>query len=89
MQPYLQWKSSKYYTYSENVFLAVDIQHAMHMHRIVICGLSASTNFFHISEMAQFIKKKKLLNMNCVFEPASKTAQDAQGTVLTTWYSAC
>jgi len=23
------------------------------------------------------------------FEPASKTAQDAQGTVLTTWYYAC
>jgi hypothetical protein len=31
-----------------SVFLALGIQHAMHMRRIVICGLPGSTVFFHI-----------------------------------------
>jgi hypothetical protein len=35
-------------TYSECVFVALIIQHAMRMRRIVICGLSSSTLFFHI-----------------------------------------
>ena len=35
-------------TYSENVFVALVIQHAMRMHRIVICGLSGSTIFSYI-----------------------------------------
>ena len=30
------------------VFVALGIQHAMYMHRVVICGLSGSTMFFHI-----------------------------------------
>jgi len=30
------------------VFVALDIQHAMHMRYIVICGLPRSTIFFHI-----------------------------------------
>jgi len=34
--------------YSECVFVAVDIQHAMRMLQIVIYGLSGSTIFFHI-----------------------------------------
>jgi len=34
--------------YSECVFVAVDIQHAMCMRHIVIYGLSGSTVFFHI-----------------------------------------
>ena len=35
-------------TYSECVFAALGIQHAMRMHRIVICGLSGSTVFFRV-----------------------------------------
>ena len=35
-------------TYSECVFVALGIQHAMRMLHIVICGLSGSTVFFHI-----------------------------------------
>jgi hypothetical protein len=35
-------------TYSECVFVALVIQHAMRMRLIIICGLSGSTIFFHI-----------------------------------------
>jgi hypothetical protein len=35
-------------TYSECVFVALGIQHAMRVRYIVICGLSGSTVFFHI-----------------------------------------
>jgi hypothetical protein len=35
-------------TYSECVFVALGIQHAMRIRYIVMCGLPGSTNFFHI-----------------------------------------
>jgi hypothetical protein len=35
-------------TYSECLFVALGLQHAMHMCHIVICGLSGSTIFFQI-----------------------------------------
>jgi hypothetical protein len=35
-------------TYSEYVFIASGVQHAMRMRHIVIYGLSGSTIFFHI-----------------------------------------
>ena len=34
-------------TYSEYVFVALDVQHAMRMRHIFICGLPRSTIFFH------------------------------------------
>ena len=36
-------------TYSERVFVALGIQHAMRMHHNVVCCLSGSPVFFHIS----------------------------------------
>ena len=37
-----------YSDYSECVFVALVIQHALHMRLIFICGLSNSIGFFHI-----------------------------------------
>jgi hypothetical protein len=45
----LPWKINNVLgTYCEFVFVALDIQHAVRMRRIVICGLSDSTILFHI-----------------------------------------
>jgi len=35
--------------YSQCVFVALGIQHAMHMRHVAIGGLSGSTVFFHIT----------------------------------------
>jgi len=43
----LYWKGNSI-TYSGCVFVALGIQHAMHVRHIVICGLLGSTIFFHL-----------------------------------------
>jgi BarA-like signal transduction histidine kinase len=43
---YNNWKA-KTITYSENVFVALSIQHAMRMSHIVICGLPTTAEIFH------------------------------------------
>jgi hypothetical protein len=48
-------------TYCWNVFVALGIQHAMHMHGIVICGLPGSTLFFHINFITGMIFEKKVI----------------------------
>jgi len=56
------------FTYCEWVFVALVIQHAMRMRRIVICVLSRSKIFFRlVLPTARFSKKKKFLNTKCVF----------------------
>jgi hypothetical protein len=35
-------------TYSECVFVTLAIQHAMHMHHVVICSLRGSTVFLYV-----------------------------------------
>jgi len=54
-------------TYSECVFVALGIQHAMRIRYIVvICGLPGSTNFFHMISLRHDFRNE-LLNINCVF----------------------
>jgi hypothetical protein len=53
-------------TYSECVFLALGIQHAMRMRRIIIaiCGMSCSVTFFHLIN-GRFLKKKVTEHKMC------------------------
>jgi len=47
------------------LFVASGIQHAMHIRRIVICGLSSSTVFSPLSHKRHDYRKT-LLNINCL-----------------------
>ena len=53
-------------TYSECEFVALVIQHAIRVRRIVISSLSGSTVFFHIL-INCLILEKKLLSIKCMF----------------------
>jgi len=68
MQPLSQWKSS--ITYSECVFVALCIQHAMCMCHIVICGVPGSeylSTLSHKQNTPPPQKKKYLLKMKYLF----------------------
>ena len=56
VQLYLQWKATSI-TYSESVFVALGIQYAMRMRRIVVCGLPRFTVFFSHHLANDTIKK--------------------------------
>jgi hypothetical protein len=56
-------------TYSESVFLASGIKHAMRMHHIVFCGLPDSTIFFHtVPYTVRFSKEEEKKNGKKVIE---------------------
>ena len=65
MQPLLQGKPVSI-TYYEGLFIATGIQHAMHMHHIVICGLYGYTVRFHIISNSMIFKKKVSEHKMCV-----------------------
>ena len=48
-------------TYSECVFVALVIQHEVRMSHFILCGLSASTVFFHIISITVRFSKKKVI----------------------------
>ena len=54
-------------TYSECVFVALGIQHAMRMRHVVICGTVLYSIFLHYLINGEILEKGKSLNMNCVF----------------------
>ena len=54
-------------TYSECVFVALVIQHAMQMCHIVICSLSGFSIFFHMSRKWYNFQKEVSEYKMCVF----------------------
>ena len=52
-------------TFSECMFVALGMQHAMRMRHIVICGLPRSIKFFHF--VSQFSGGGGLFNIKCGF----------------------
>jgi len=54
-------------TYCECVFVALGVQHAMRMRRVIICGLPPLYNIFPNFLINGTIFGKKLLNIKFVF----------------------
>ena len=65
MPPPLRWKSNTI-TYSECVSVALGIQHAMRMRRIVISGLLAIRSFSTLSHKRHDLRKPVTERKMCV-----------------------
>jgi len=66
VQPLLLWKSKKSITYSECVFVALVMQHAMSLCHITICGMSGRIIFFTLSHKGHDFLKKAFEHKMCV-----------------------
>ena len=65
MQPFLQWKNNNV-AYSEGVFVALVIQHAMRMRHVVICVCSAARYFSSLSHKLHDFREKIIEHGTCV-----------------------
>jgi len=66
MQKLLQWKKAMCITYSECVFAALGIQHAMRMRHVSSVAGPRLQYFSTLSHKWHDFRKIKLLNIKCV-----------------------
>jgi len=67
----LQWRCSKYRTYSECVFVSSATHHATRVRHIVICGLPRSTIFAHILNVCLYPRLPTMQRACAILPPVA------------------